>query len=144
MGLSLPHDVVVEYSLQSGGFANTHERITRAGIARRLAALMGFAYAGEYDPAAHYPGRVYFVPSDTLVGIDQAARLGITGEHDLFGGVVPHPFVATKAITHPLVEPDAFAPEGWSNAFPNQVQDAVLFGYSVFTPEQAHAAGKRL
>jgi hypothetical protein len=144
MGLSLLHDVVVEYSPQSGGFANAHERIARAGVAKRLAALMGFAYAGEYDPAAHYPGRVYFVPSDTLVGVGQAARLGITGEHDLFGGVVPHSFVATKAITHPLVEPDAHAPEGWSNAFSNQVQDAVLFGYTVFTPEQAHAAGKRL
>jgi Protein of unknown function (DUF3182) len=140
----LRHDVVVEYSPQAGGFADTHERITRAQIAKRLAALMGFAYAGEYDPSAHYPGRVYFVPSDTLVGVEQAARLGITGEHHLFGGVVPYPFVATKAITHSLVEPNAHAPEGWSEAFPNQVQDVVLVGYSVFTSEQAQAAGKRL
>jgi hypothetical protein len=140
----LLQDVVVEYSPQAGGFADAHEHITRAEIAKRLAALMGFAYAGEYDPAAHYPGRVYFVPSDTLVGVEQAARLGITGEHHLFGGVVPYPVVATKAITHSLVEPNAYAPEGWSEAFPNQVQDAVLFGYSVFTPEQAQAAGKRL
>jgi hypothetical protein len=140
----LRHDVVVEYSPQAGGFADTHERITRAEIAKRLAVLMGFAYAGEYDPSAHYPGWVYFVPSDTLVGVEHAARLGITGDHHLFGGVVPYPFVATKAITHPLVGPDAYTPEGWSDAFPNQVQDAVLFGYSVFTPEQAQAAGKRL
>ena len=76
--------------------------------------------------SAHFPGRVYFVPSDTLIGVENAARLGIAGEQDLFGGVVPYPFVATKAITHPLVGPNAYAPEGWSDAFPHQVQDAVL------------------
>jgi Protein of unknown function (DUF3182) len=140
----LRHDVVVEYSPQAGGFTDTHEHITRAEIAKRLAALMGFAYAGEYDPAAHYSGQVYFVPSDTLVGVDEAAHLGITGEHHLFGGVVPYAFVATKAITHSLVESGVHAPEGWSDAFPNQVQGAVLLGYSVFTPEQAQVAGKRL
>jgi hypothetical protein len=140
----LAHDVVVEYSPQTGGFSDTHERITRAMVAKRLAALIGFAYAGEYDPSAHYPGQVYFVPGNTLVGVEQAARLGITGEHHLFGGVVPYPLVATKAITHPLIEPNAYAPEGWSDAFPNQVQGAVLLGYSVFTPEQARAAGPRL
>src|SRR3712207_8788490 len=41
-------------------------------------------------------GRVYFVPSCTLIGLEQARQLGITGEDDLFGGVVPYPFVATK------------------------------------------------
>jgi hypothetical protein len=29
----LAHDVVVEYSPQTGGFSDTHERITRAMIA---------------------------------------------------------------------------------------------------------------
>lgn len=140
----MTHDVVVEYAPHTDGFADTHERITRAEIARRLAALMGFAYAGAYDPSAHYPGRVYFVPGNTLVGLEHAAQLGITEEHHLFGGVVPYPFIATKAITHPLIEPKAYAPEGWSDAFPHQVQDAVLLGYSVFTPEQAQAAGQRL
>jgi hypothetical protein len=79
-----------------------------------------------------------------LVGIDQAAQLGITGEHDLFGGAVPYPFVATKVITHPLVEQNASAPGGWSNSFADQVQSAVLHGYSVFTVDQAYAAGERL
>jgi hypothetical protein len=113
-------------------------------VAKRLAALIEFAYAGEYDRSAHYPGKVYFVPSTTLVGIDQAAQLGITGERDLFGGAVPYPFVATKVITHPLVEQNASAPGGWSNSFADQVQSAVLHGYSVFTVDQAYAAGERL
>ncbi|KLK90801.1 biotin carboxylase [Microvirga vignae] len=137
-------DVVVEYSPRQGGFTNTHERATRAEIARRLAALMGFAYAGEYDASARYSGRVYFVPSDTLMGVEQAARLGITAEHHLFGGVVPYPFVATKLITHPRIETRGPAPEGWSDTFPNQVRDCVLRGFSVFTPEQAQAAGRNL
>jgi hypothetical protein len=136
--------VVVEYSLEASEFADTHERITRAEIAKRLATLMDFAYAGEYDPSARYLGRVYFVPGNTLVGIEQAAQLGITGEHHLFGGVVPYAVLATKAITHPLVELGAYAPEGWSDAFSRQVQDAVLLGYSVFTPGQAQAACQRL
>jgi hypothetical protein len=142
--LGLAHDVVVEYTPQTGGFTDTHERITRATVAKRLAALMGFEYTGEYDRSAQYPGRVYFVPSTTLVELKQAAQLGITGERDLFGGVVPYPFVATKAITHPLIAPKAFAPEGWSDTFPRQVQRAVLEGYSVFTAEHASSAGKQL
>jgi hypothetical protein len=140
----LAHDVVVEYSPQTGGFSDTHERITRAMVAKRLAALIGFAYGGEYDCSAHYPGKVYFVPSNTLIGLEHAVQLGITGERDLFGGVVPYPFVATKAITHPLIEPSVFAPEGWSNPFLHQVHSAVLDGYSVFTAEQAYAACERL
>jgi hypothetical protein len=143
-GHSLVQDVVIEYSPQTGGFADRHERITQTAVAKRLADLMGFAYAGEYDRSTPYPGRVYFVPNNTLVGLEQAAQLGIAGENDLFGGVVPHPFVATKVITHPLIEPTALAPEDWSDRFPLQVHSSVLDGYSVFTAEQAYAAGERL
>jgi hypothetical protein len=121
-----------------------HDRAAMAEIARRIAALQGLDHAGEYDSTARYPGRVYFVPSDTLVGTERASQLGIRSERDLFGGVVPSSVIATKAITHPLVRADASAPEGWISEFPEKVRDAVLAGFSVFTPEQAHAAGKRL
>ena len=57
---------------------------------------------------------------------------------------MPYPFVATKVITHPLVEQSAVAPKGWSDTFPSEVQSAVLEGCSVFTAEQAYAAGERL
>jgi hypothetical protein len=136
--------VVVEYTSQAGGLLDAHDRAARAEIARRIAALQGLDYAGEYDSAARYPGRVYFVPSDTLVGRACASQLGIRSERDLFGGVVPAAILATKAITHPLVDPAALPPEGWSSAFPGTVRNAVLPGFSIFTPEQAHAAGKRL
>src|ERR671912_282528 len=103
-----------------------HEGMTRGTLAKRLAALMSCEYGGEYDCLAQYPGRVYFVPSTTLVELKQAAQLGIKGEDDLFGGVVPYPFVATKAITHPLVGTGSAAPDGWSHEFGERVRDAVL------------------
>jgi hypothetical protein len=81
------------------------------------------------------------MPSETLVGAELTRELGIRGEHDLFGGIVPHAFVATKSITHPLVAPDAYAPAGWSHGFPHRVRDDVLSGFSAFTREDARRAG---
>jgi hypothetical protein len=124
---------------------DSHIRAARIGLAKKLAALKGYGFAGEYDPSSPpaHAGRLYFVPSNTLLG-SAAAALGIGGEHDLFGGVVPHGFVATKVITHPLVHPDATAPPGWSHAFGDRVRDAVLSGFSAFTREDARRAGARL
>ena len=135
--------VVVTYSPQEHGYRDRHERVTRTEIGKKLAALKGYDFAGEYDHSACYAGLVYFVPGDTLLA-HEATDLGIRSEHDLFGGVVPHGFVATKAITHSLVGPDARAPTGWSHAFGRRVQDAVLFGFTVFTPEDARHAAARL
>lgn len=136
--------VVAVYSVPGHSFVHRHERATREGVARRLAALKGFDFAGEYAPGRHAPGRVYLVPSDTLVGVEAARALGIRGEDDLFGGVVPHAFAATKVITHPLVLPDAAAPAGWSPEFGRRVSHAVLAGFSAFTPGDARRAGMLL
>jgi hypothetical protein len=131
---------VVTYAPQEHGYRDRHERVTRIEIGKRLAALKGYAFAGEYDRSARYSGPVYFIPSDTLLG-PEATDLGIRSEHDLFGGVVPYRFVATKAITHSLVGPNARAPTGWSHEFGHRVQNAVLFGFTVFTHEDARYAG---
>jgi hypothetical protein len=135
--------VLVVHQPQEPGYVHSHERVTCTEIGRRLAALKGLDFAGDYDPAARYPGPLYVVPRRTLVGLE-ARELGIGCEDDLFGGVVPAPVVATKAITHPLVRNDASAPAGWSHRFPEQVADAVLAGCSVFTLRDALAAGERL
>jgi Protein of unknown function (DUF3182) len=140
----MPRGAVATYSVLGHGFAHSHERATRDGVARRLAVLKGFDFVGEYDPARPPPAPVYLVPSDTLVGLDAAAALSVRGEHDLFGGVVPYAFVATKALTHPLVRPDAHAPPGWSRAFGRQVQDVVLSGFTAFALDDAREAGGRL
>src|SRR5688572_11712726 len=80
-----------------------HDSVTREAIAQKLAALKGYEYAGDYEALADYNGKVYFVPADTLV-MDAAHALGARTEDDLFGGVVPYAFVATKSITHPLAD----------------------------------------
>ena len=124
--------------------AHRHDGVTQAAIAARLAALKGYHFAGEFDPADRPSGRVYFVPGATMVGVATANALGVRTVDDLFGGVVPHPFVATKAITHPLVEPDATAPEGWSHGFARRVRPVVLPGFTAFTLQDARKAGLRL
>jgi hypothetical protein len=124
--------------------ADGHEAVTRAALAREIAALKGFAFAGEYDTAFAYPGGVYHVPRDTIVGADAARALGIASERDLFGGVVPHAFVATKTICHPLVEDAEASPPGWSHAFAEAVAACTLEGRSAFSERDAIVAGTRL
>src|SRR5262245_9741408 len=82
-----------------------HDVESVRAIAARLASAMHAEFAGEFDPSASYDGRRYFVPDDALVG-SLARELGIVTTGDLYGGVVPQAFVATKAITHPLVRWD--------------------------------------
>jgi len=135
--------VVVTHVSDPQGHASEHERITQAEFARRLAGLKDYEIGGPYDPGRQYPGHVYFVPSSTLTA-EQAAALGIHGPDDLFGGVVPHAFVATKVISHPLLGPDATALPGWNPAFAAQVGDAVLAGYAVFSHDDARRAGLQL
>lgn len=125
-------------------YARSHERATHLEIARRLAALKGFDAAGELDPNQNYADPVYVLPAFTLVGTDAASALGIRSEHDLFGGVVPHPFAATKAITHPLVRCDARAPAGWSAEMGRRVRRVVLPGFTAFSHGDALVAGRHL
>jgi hypothetical protein len=135
---------VVALTADHRSFDSEHEHLTRAETARRLAGLKRYAWCGEYDRTRDYAKPLYFVPSDTLAGHDAAHRLGIRDLHDLFGGVVPHPFVATKVITHSLVDADAARPAGWEPRFGAQVGAAVLRGFSAFAHEDACRAGLQL
>lgn len=134
---------VVAWGLSPRSYAAAHERATREGFARRLAAIKQFAFSGEHAPGRAYPTPTYFVPSDTL-GTAQAQAVGIDGVHDLFGGVVPHPFIATKAVTHPVFDADAVRPEGWNPEFGERVAGAVLTGFSAFSLDDARRAGRSL
>ncbi|HEY4137008.1 MAG TPA: DUF3182 family protein [Casimicrobiaceae bacterium] len=137
-----PRGIVVTCSTRDN--EGDHEAQTREAVAAKLATVLQFEFGGGYDPAVEYPTNLYFVPSDTVIGIDAAAKLGIRGEHDLFGGVVPHAFAATKTITHPLVDKHAQAPLGWSPDFAVQVDGAVLRGYTAFSRDDADRALARL
>ncbi|HUG22276.1 DUF3182 family protein [Piscinibacter sp.] len=124
--------------------AREHELATQRAIAERLAALMGCHFAGQLDASAPATAVGYAVPNDTLTSLACARRFGIRGEDDLFGGVVPFPFVATKTITHPLVGHAAAAPAGWCAEFSERVREVVLPGHSAFSLHDARAAGRRL
>jgi hypothetical protein len=135
--------IVVTYAVDEG--LTQHELAARVAVARSLAALKGFEFGGGYEPTLRRSERasLYFVPSETLSG-HEAARLGIRGADDLFGGVVPYPFVATKTIVHPLAGREAQRPEGWSEGFAQRVHAVVLPGFSAFTRADALKAARRL
>lgn len=139
-----PRRGLVLYWPGVGGYARSHERATHLEIARRLAALKGFDAAGEFDSDQRYADPVYVLPAFTLVGTDAASALGIRSEQNLFGGVVPYPFAATKAITHPLVRCDACAPVGWSAEMGQRVRRVVLPGFTAFSHGDALVAGRHL
>jgi hypothetical protein len=136
--------IVVSCSCNAAQDRESHEYVTRSIIAAKLAALQGYRYAGDGDDLARTHGEyIYFVPAETLMR-EQARAAGIRSERDVYGGVVPFPFVATKAITHPLMNARACAPMGWTHEFSKTVEGAVLPGYSAFSREDARAAGALL
>nr|WP_314467376.1 DUF3182 family protein [uncultured Novosphingobium sp.] len=123
-------------------FANEHDQATWLEAARRIAAI---AEADLSDQPGWMKlrgsGERFFVPRDTLL-VPEAHALGITRDSQFFGGAVPARFVATKAISHGLVSPDARAPEGWCAALAASLGDAVLRGYTAFAVEDARRAGR--
>lgn len=136
--------MVVVYTRKEQGRRRLHEVSTHGALAARIAGLKGCEYGGEFDPSASYEQPLYFVPSDTLVSVDFARGLGISTEQDLFGGVVPQAFIATKTITHALFDEQAAAPQGWSADFARRTQEVVLPGYSAFSRQDAQRAGMQL
>jgi hypothetical protein len=128
---------------RGGDFADEHQRAARAVLGQRLADLTGGVFAGEMAGEVDSNVEPYFLPADTLT-IEEAARLGIDGEADLFGGVVPNSLIASKAIAHPLVSSSAAAPPEWNGGFSEAIADIVLPGFTVFSREDADIAGKEL
>lgn len=141
---SAMHGFVVMYPCKPSHDPGGHESMTHAGVARKLAALKGYEFAGTFDASYSYGAPLYFVPNDTLVPCASVNRLNIQGEHDLFGGVVPFPFATTKTITHALADGESVAPEGWSPEFGERVRGVVLPGYSAFSARDARIAALRL
>ncbi|MGE8497492.1 MAG: DUF3182 family protein [Pseudomonas sp.] len=137
--MNTPNGVVL---LTVDGQPSAHERAVHQILGEKLATMLGCAFLGPYDPRRHTLGGYYFLPDETLVGNQD--ELGIQGPQDLFGGVVPYPFVCTKAISHPLIENPRHIPEGWSAQMAEQAGHSILKGYTVFDLEDARPAGERL
>jgi hypothetical protein len=126
---------------------DTHDLATKARVAERLAEFLGYRYGGAFQAGhgvALKGSPSYLVPSDTLVGVQAARALGVASVDDVFGGVVPEAFMATKLISHGLVRDGAAAPRGWNAEFAARTAQAVLPGWSVFSVEDALLAGERL
>src|SRR5262249_48166263 len=112
-------------------------------VAESIARLNDRRFAGGFDPKEHAAAHLFFVPGDTLM-LNEARDLGISSPRQLYGAVVPYPFVKTKAITHQLANMDAARPCGWSSEFAERVRHAVLPGYTAFGAEDARMAAKRI
>lgn len=119
-----------------------HEHAVHLKIADYLARLLGIDRVEARLPSAS-TGAYYYLPTETLVDPQRYRAMGILDEDDLFGGVVPFPFVATKAISHPLPANASFPP-GWSDAFAQDACDALLRGYTVFSKTDARRAAHLL
>jgi hypothetical protein len=128
---------------RGGDFADEHQRCARAVLGKCLAELTGGVFAGEMSGEGDSNVEPYFLPADTLT-VEEARRLGIDSEDDLFGGVVPHPFIASKAIAHPLVSKSAAAPPEWNSEFCRAIAEVVLPGFTIFSRADAEAAGREL
>lgn len=125
---------------QRGG--NRHDQVSREVLVARLAALLRLPLRPEVVSTDDVGPDVLLVPRETLVdGVGPQAPLTTTS---LLGGRVPHAFVATKAITHGLIHPDAACPAGWSSAMAERLGDAALDGYTAFCLPDALEAGRRL
>ncbi|MGE6566592.1 MULTISPECIES: DUF3182 family protein [Pseudomonas] len=119
-----------------------HEHGVHLKLADGLARLLGCPHIHpmqQPDAAEAY----YYLPTETLIDPRRYTALGIRSEQDLFGGMVPFPYMATKAISHPLPAGASFPP-GWTNDFARQASDALLRGYTVFSKADAHAAAHLL
>lgn len=134
----MPHAPPVT-ALSTDAARAPHERASVDCFGRRLASLLGRTFREQ--PLPGLPG--YFIPMDTLT-CEQAAACGIASARDLFGGVVPLAFVASKLVTHGLLEDGRGAPQGWQPALGQALGDAVLPGYSVFTRRDLHKAVAQL
>lgn len=121
-----------------------HERATHQILGQKIAHLLGTDFLGDYDRPKHAGGNYYLIPSDTLVSAQRADELRIGGVDDFFGGLVQHPFIATKAISHPLPDQSRLTPEGWMPQFSKQAANSILDGHTVFDLNDAQRVGEQM
>lgn len=145
-----------------------HDREPHEALCRRLSEILDWPFVGWYSPKQDAskesasgqsasekgasiqgasekdcPEFPYLIPFETL-STDEAADWGASSAHSLLGGVVPHPFVATKVVAHPLVPGAIASPAGWNPALGEQIAAFTLPGYSAFSKPDLYRAIERL
>lgn len=128
---------------RENALGNAHDQASRTTLLRRIAALLDQPHLAPMDAWEAVGTDAFLVPSEALE-IHKANEAGISEARDFLGGVVPAPFVGTKAITHGLVDDDALRPKQWSNDMARLMGDAALPGYTAFSHADAAKAGRLL
>ncbi|MFG0672370.1 DUF3182 family protein [Pseudomonas sp. xss_1] len=119
-----------------------HEHAVYCKLSEGFAQLLGCPVVDlNGPPEAH--ASYYYMLTQPLVDPAHLTALGIESEADFFGGAVAHPFMATKAISHPL-PPGAPPKPDWPEAFARQACEALLKGYTVFDKATARRAAQLL
>lgn len=77
----------------------------------------------------------YYIPFEAVYE-EEATQKGITSAADLYGGIVRRAEHADKALLHVRAHAQE-APEWYEPQFAKAVEEAVLPGYTVFSPEEA-------
>ncbi|MEE7547207.1 DUF3182 family protein [Xanthomonas sp. Kuri4-1] len=116
-----------------------HERATHAWICAEIGRILCVPCVDSASGSPSAPAGTYHVPDDTLT-LQQARTLGIHDLDSVLGGVVPHAFLATKVISHPLVDTAATAIEGWNPALARALVPATLPGHTAFSRADAYRA----
>src|SRR5262252_7477897 len=139
----MANSVVVLYVSQFDKSLQWHHKVVLEAVAKAIAKIKRYDFGGHYEARCDYSGPLFFVPGDTLL-VEETADLGIHSSNDLYGCVVPHLFMKTKAITHGLINRHAERPLGWSRVFAERVRHIVLPGYTIFSNRDAQLAAKRM
>lgn len=108
------------------GLTDGHELATHEALARYLAEALNLDFTADRSTRA---SGICLVPQQTLIGENEKRRFSIEGEDDLFGGWVPHDWMATKAIAHDLVEEDRGGLEDFDGRFADRAGHLTLKGY---------------
>jgi hypothetical protein len=119
-----------------------HDCEAHREVGRMISRLLSWEYEEKLAQLSQPVASRYCVPDQTW-GEADAVRWGIANERDMFGGVVPYPFVGTKAICHPLALSRG-PPHGWSGKLAEGLRDIVLEGYTAFDDSSAYQAGVSL
>lgn len=133
-----PFDCVQLYASERA--TSEHERQVHQKLGIVLCELLGVNPPRIWPADAIAGGNPYYLPARTLTG-PMAEQLGIHSETDFFGGWVSAPFIATKAISHPLF-PGGQAPAAWAHGFADTAGAALLPGWTVFSKADAHRAAQ--
>ena len=59
--------IVLAYLSRLGTPMLTHEKVTLEAVARSIAQIKHYEFAGWHHTTSQYSGDVYFVPDDTLM-----------------------------------------------------------------------------